>query len=278
MLLNFAQIPIYYGNSYHPRFRAVLNVAASLGYAFPSVKCLSILNSLVVYLVNTGVFNELDIFYVLANDVSSLFGTINFINPYAHQITLASSPTLVNKEGYDSVGSGYLNTNYAPATQGVKYTLNSACVGGYIKTFASIPDGTSSVICGLNSSTNHIFLGKNGSNASRIGTRLNSGPSPDVTFNVSTNFENDTMYAGTRTDSSNFQAVKNGSVLATSSTSSTSIPTGNLYGLARNASGTANLILGSGNRLSCLFAGSSAASQSALNTGFQAYMSALATI
>jgi hypothetical protein len=231
------------------------------------------------YLVNTGQLAEMDRWFAFANNVAGLFGTIDWVDP-SNKCILVSSPTLTNKEGYGSDGStSYIRSGYSPATQGVKYTLNSSCVGGYIKTSASIAAGVSSVICGLNSGSNHIFLGKNGSNASRLGARINSGPTPDVVFDVLTNYENNTLYTGLRTASNNLQAVKNGTVLATDSvTAPTSIPTGEMDILARNASGTHNLFLGVGNTLSAWFAGSGAVNPATVNTAIQNYMTALATI
>jgi len=45
----------------------------------------------------------------------------------AHFVTPVSSPTFDN-DGYKSAGTGYLDLNYNPNTQGVKFTLNSAII------------------------------------------------------------------------------------------------------------------------------------------------------
>jgi hypothetical protein len=51
----------------------------------------------------------------------------------AHYVTPVSSPTFDNN-GYKSAGTGYLNLNYNPFTQGVLYDLNSACTFYVAKT------------------------------------------------------------------------------------------------------------------------------------------------
>ena len=50
----------------------------------------------------------------------------------AHLAAAVSSPTFDNN-GYKSTGSGYLDLNYIPSSQGVTYTLNSASIGIVVK-------------------------------------------------------------------------------------------------------------------------------------------------
>jgi hypothetical protein len=50
----------------------------------------------------------------------------------AHYVTPVSSPTFDNN-GYKSSGTSYLNLNYNANTQGVKYLLNSASIGYFVK-------------------------------------------------------------------------------------------------------------------------------------------------
>jgi len=49
----------------------------------------------------------------------------------AHFVSPVSSPIFDNN-GYKSGGTGYLNLNYNPATQGVKFTQNSASFGYFV--------------------------------------------------------------------------------------------------------------------------------------------------
>ena len=58
----------------------------------------------------------------------------SFVNPTSTAITAVNGPTFTPNAGYVTNGStSYLDTNYNPATQGVKYTLNNASGFAYIR-------------------------------------------------------------------------------------------------------------------------------------------------
>ena len=66
----------------------------------------------------------------LNNDVAA---RTSFVNPSSTIITAVNSPTFTANQGYQGNGStSYLNTNYNPSTQGVKYTLSNASGFAYI--------------------------------------------------------------------------------------------------------------------------------------------------
>ena len=72
---------------------------------------------------------------------------------------------------------------------------------------------------------------------------------------------------------------RQGSLYNTSVASpSTSIPTGNLFLMARNSGGSPTLYLPASIQLSMFYIGSSLVPQAALYSSFQSYMTALATI
>ena len=75
---------------------------------------------------------ELDRFWIhgLSNNVAA---RTSFVNPTSTIITAVNNPTFIPNQGYQGNGStSYLNTNYNPSTQGVKYTLNNASGFAYI--------------------------------------------------------------------------------------------------------------------------------------------------
>ena len=75
---------------------------------------------------------ELDRLWIhgLSNNVAA---RTSFVNPTSTIITAVNSPTFTPNQGYQGNGStSYLNTNYNPSTQGVKYTLNDASGFAYI--------------------------------------------------------------------------------------------------------------------------------------------------
>lgn len=67
----------------------------------------------------------------LSNNIAA---RTSFVNPLSTLITEVNSPTFTPNLGYTGDGtSSYLNSNFNPATQGVKYTLNSASGFTYIQ-------------------------------------------------------------------------------------------------------------------------------------------------
>lgn len=63
----------------------------------------------------------------------------SFVNPSSTMITAVNSPTFTPNVGYQGNGStSYLNTNFTPSTQGVKYTQNSASLFVYCRTNSAV--------------------------------------------------------------------------------------------------------------------------------------------
>jgi hypothetical protein len=66
---------------------------------------------------------------------SNVAARTSFVNPSTTAITAVNSPTFLQNVGYQGNGAtAYLDTNYNPLTQGVKYTLNNASGFAYIGT------------------------------------------------------------------------------------------------------------------------------------------------
>jgi hypothetical protein len=88
----------------------------------------------------------------LGNDVAA---RTSFVNPTSTIITAVNSPTFIANQGYQGNGStSYLDTNYNPSTQGVKYTTNNASALSYI--LNNVIGGTS--IGSFNGSSTGPFL------------------------------------------------------------------------------------------------------------------------
>lgn len=109
-------------------YQAVLNKATALGYTQPSAGQQTKQNALVIALKAAGLWTPLDIFYVMANDGSKEFATINWKAPSSFQgvFTGANPITLTNNVGLyrSNLASNYVNTNFKPLTNGVQGTLN----------------------------------------------------------------------------------------------------------------------------------------------------------
>ena len=78
----------------------------------------------------TSLSQKFDVMYLFANETSEA-GLRNLIKR-SHDATAVNSPTFTQWEGFRGNGTtSYLNTNYNPFSQGVRYTLNSGSIGTY---------------------------------------------------------------------------------------------------------------------------------------------------
>ena len=79
-------------------------------------------------------FTEFDRLWIFGLS-DSIAARTSLVNPTSKMITEVNSPTFTASKGYTGNGStSYLNTNYNPSTQGVKYTLNNASGLAYLST------------------------------------------------------------------------------------------------------------------------------------------------
>ena len=107
-------------------YRAILNYAYSQGYTLPDARTQGIQNAFYRTLESQGFIANMDIFYVFFNNDASLeqFSKINWITPSANTIT-TSGTTNYGISGFTFDGvSQYLDTNFIPSVNGIKYTLN----------------------------------------------------------------------------------------------------------------------------------------------------------
>lgn len=105
--------------------------------------------------VTAGIWSELDRLNVYCGLSGLEIAARTNMIKNAHFVTPVSSPIFDNS-GYRSGGTGYLNLNYNIATQGVKYTRNSATFGyvsdnpsflGSLRPMGSFGGGTSRNDC-----------------------------------------------------------------------------------------------------------------------------------
>lgn len=127
-IISYSQtIPVYRDRSYDASYIAILNNAKSKGYRLPSAEQQKTQNELVLALKSAGVWDSLDVLYVFATDADANFAKLNWKNPAAHEGTYVGGITFQKNGGIKGDGStGYFNTNFNPATSGVRYTLNNA--------------------------------------------------------------------------------------------------------------------------------------------------------
>lgn len=205
-------------------YQAVLDRATVLGYAKPSSAQQTKQNQLVVDLKALGIWNLLDVFYVFATDGSSDFATLNWKAPTLHQITKVNSPVFTSNQGFAYNGTtNYLNSAFAPATQGVNYTLNNASMFVHVRVapttdVARVECGallTSPVQAAQINVVNRFFTGN-----SDFGTAI---PITDATG----------LFSWGRTTANNIASYRNGVAIDTQTTPSVAIPSGNILTGAR---------------------------------------------
>ena len=110
-------------------YNALLSYAQTQGYAIPSVSQRTLQETLIRDLKTAGVWDKLDVFYVFATDGDSDYATLNWKDPNNHQVSKVNSPVFTADSGFAGDGlSSYLDTNYNPSTNGVKYTLDNASI------------------------------------------------------------------------------------------------------------------------------------------------------
>ena len=90
----------------------------------PTVARKAIINTLVVVLKRFGAWSLIDRLWLFASETQQA-ATISLVNPLSTAITEVNSPAWVADQGYTSDGlTSYLDTNFNPSTQALKYTLN----------------------------------------------------------------------------------------------------------------------------------------------------------
>lgn len=272
-MMNFAQISAMSGfaSRLDADYQAVLDRGTALGYTLPSVAQRTKQNQLVLDLKGYGIWTLLDVFYNFATDGDSDFATLNWKAPSSYQVTKVNSPTFTNNQGFDFNGTTqYLNTNWAPGTNGINYTQNSASIGLWINdggvNLNRIDIGCSNNADGI---TNSVVI--NSSDAAvQLNTRINDNTTHTIAIASSLG-----LSMAQRRASNDKRSWKNGAQVGTTqTTASTTPPTVNLFLGASNGNGTATLF--ASREISMVFAGASlSGSESNLYTAWNTYFTSL---
>jgi len=85
-------------------------------------------NTLYASLVSTGAWAEFDVAWTTASNVPKEYAYLNIKDPTVHPLQVVTSITSTNYSGFKSDNTGYLKTNWTPATHGVKYLQDDASV------------------------------------------------------------------------------------------------------------------------------------------------------
>ena len=136
-------------NTFTTQYQAVLDQAVINGATAPSFAQRVIDNNLAAA-INWA---EMDVFYNFLTDGDENFSLINWKTPASFLATKNSTAAFTTTQGWQFGVSGYLNTNWTPSTQAVKYTQNSSCFSVWV-------DGASKIghYSGSNSATTFLLI------------------------------------------------------------------------------------------------------------------------
>jgi hypothetical protein len=205
----------------------------------PTQEFIKDLSDMVKALKGAGIWSKLDRFWVLAAEQAS-HGLVSVRNPnniyssvWPTSASTVNSPSFQANRGYTSNGtSSYINLNYNTSTQGVNYTLNSACFGIWNRT--SFGAGSSGIAIG----------GSDGGAGTNYIQPASSGFGIVAKMNGSTLFSqgSQTTQVGLlvldRTSSSADHIWINGSLVKTNSDTSQAVYNANQYVCCYNGNGS----------------------------------------
>jgi len=89
----------------------------------------------------TNLSDAYDVMYYLGNETAE--SSLRNLVKRTHDATAVNAPTFTPYEGFAGDGiSMYIGTNYNPASDTIKYTLNDAAFGAYTRVLSTISSGT----------------------------------------------------------------------------------------------------------------------------------------
>lgn len=135
------------GSSVTSEYQAVLDRATALGYTHPSASVKTAQNQLISDLKDAGIWTNLDVFYVFANDVAGNFWKLNWVTPASFACTEPAGAVTKSSAGIQGNGTTtYADLNFTPSTQATKL---SAANGGFSAIYLHTVPVTGTYLCGV---------------------------------------------------------------------------------------------------------------------------------
>lgn len=195
----------------------------------PSQGFIISLNIFIKQLKSIAAFNEIDRIWITAADTGCQQNAlISIVNPSSTICVENNSPTWTAKQGYTGNASNmFIDSSYAPATHGVKFTQNANSVFYYSRT---------------NSAQTGYDIGcRSGGNFTRVVSRSAAGDyagnNNGGTTWTQANADSRGLFHVVRTSSSNVDLYRNGSLVTSKTENTTGLPTTNAYLLGYNNAG-----------------------------------------
>jgi hypothetical protein len=205
-----------------------------------------------------------DVMYILAGETAE--SSLRNLIARNYDATTVNSPTFTALEGYTGENTKYLNSNYNPYTNGIRYTQNSASIGVYSRT----NQNNSSSLCGASNAAS-TYIG-NTYIIPRYGdvfySKINNNTGGDTEVG---NSDARGMFVLSRNSSSSFSAYKN-KVKSDSSKNTDGLTQYNFFIGARNNAGSATGYYSGQYSFYFVGRGLSETEENTLYDAFQAYM------
>lgn len=213
----YTKFPSVLMGGFHPYTRTYVAAITTP----PSIARVGLYDKLVRGLVNNDIWDDLDLFYINAN-FDNQSSRLNLIDPSYATLTALGTAAFTVDQGWAGGASGANNLNNGVALNTLsKMSLNSAHLGIYSRDGA----GTSQRFASSASST-APFLTIVRNTATSINGFTNQGSSSPVTGTVVTT---NGHIVTNRSGASAQELYKDGSLIGSNTTASTSVPTGALY-------------------------------------------------
>lgn len=201
------------GVAFDADYQAILTFATSNSIGLPTPAQQVKQNQLVLGLKAGGIWTQLDVLYIFANNSGTQFATINWKNPNSNRTTVQGAlPFNINEGFVGSTSPNYLRTNFMPASNdSSNYKTNTA--GRYA--FLYTVTGTGA-IDGVNGVANNRMV------VSGFSQNINNGTTSNLssTFNTSRG-----MKSIQRFSASEFRTYNGKMQIATGTTASVPLST-----------------------------------------------------
>ena len=143
------------GGGLDPITQGLLDQATIDGFTPFSSSVQDAADTLFKTLRTAGIIDILDLFYVMATDGDSDFGSYNVLDPGGtFDLTQIDSPIFTSLQGFERSGTtSILDTNWIASSHATNYQLNSAHTSVYVRSNAAFIGGSELGVVGDNNGT-----------------------------------------------------------------------------------------------------------------------------
>lgn len=235
----------YAGQTFSSEFQPVYDSWSTK----PGVGVAAQMDTMVAALVAAGVWSKLDLFYLFAAHTNGASEALkNWINPGTFDATNVHASAFVALEGFTGDGvNDYLNTNWNPNTDGVKFLQDDACAGAYSR--SDVQDSSRVFGCAAGGTAVYLYP-----YAILDGDFYLTVNQLSTSNDPNTDADSLGMFVINRAAAGSSQGYKNKSLITDDPQASVGVPSADLYILGYNSGGLSEPTT---RQISCFLAGGS---------------------